>query len=84
MVSGRHGIRCRSSGSCARRQCTTGRYLDYLDISTISTHEYLHSCVFDMVEYNDYCFDFRLDERQDMHSWDGAMQVLELLLHCCC
>ena len=45
---------------------------------------YLHSCVFDMVEYNDYCFDFRLDERQDMHSWDGAMQVLELLLHCCC
>ena len=29
-----------------------------------------------MVEYNDYCFDFRLDERQDMHSWDGAMQVL--------
>ena len=41
--------------------------------------------MFDMVEYNDYCFDFRLDERQDMHSWDGAMQVLlRLLLNCGC
>ena len=31
-------------------------------------------CLFDMIEYHDNCFDFRLNERTDLHSWEGAVQ----------
>ena len=32
-------------------------------------------CIFDMVEFNSYCLDFRVNERTDLHNWEGANQV---------
>ena len=35
-------------------------------------------CVFDMVPFKTYCFDFRLDARTDLHTWQGARDQCEV------
>jgi hypothetical protein len=35
-------------------------------------------CIFDMVPYSNLCFDFRLDTRQDLHTWQGARDQCEV------
>ena len=35
-------------------------------------------CVFDMVPFKSYCFDFRLDTRTDLHTWQGARDQCEV------
>ena len=34
-------------------------------------------CAFDMVAFNNLCFDFRLDTRQDLHTWQEARESCE-------